>query len=177
MHLAYPGQVATSRNFAITYAPFDIPMGRLYEFCIYHLMPVTDPTEMFHQQAIELRGTNGNNEPTSIVPQAASAMVTEKKTIAAEGKVNVPLAGPVLLPRPAPGLQYLGEVASVIQLEECWTVRADIRCYVRQTTNIYPGQIIRNIIHLDGCEFVRDSGSGCNRSSLVGSCTGFQGHH
>lgn len=44
-HAAYPGQVATAGNFAWPFTPCEIPLGPLSEFCIYHIMHMTDPVD------------------------------------------------------------------------------------------------------------------------------------
>ncbi len=38
MHYHYTGRKSTSGNLAIPFSPFDIPMGRVYEFNIHHLV-------------------------------------------------------------------------------------------------------------------------------------------
>lgn len=47
IHAPYPGQVAIGGNFAMPFAPYDIPMGQLTEFCVYHTMQIDDPVEHF----------------------------------------------------------------------------------------------------------------------------------
>lgn len=46
-HAPYPNQLATAGNFAWPFTPCDIPMGPLSEFCIYHIMSISDPLELF----------------------------------------------------------------------------------------------------------------------------------
>jgi hypothetical protein len=43
MHGPYPNQKATAGNFAMLFAPMDIPLGRVTAFNVYHLMSISDP--------------------------------------------------------------------------------------------------------------------------------------
>lgn len=52
LHLHYPGLLCTSGNVAHPFSPDFMPAGPVYEFNIYHLMPVSDPCELF---PIEMR--------------------------------------------------------------------------------------------------------------------------
>ncbi|MDR2069696.1 MAG: DUF1446 domain-containing protein [Spirochaetaceae bacterium] len=47
MHYGYQGRKATAGNLAFPYAPSDVEFGAVYEFSVYHLMPVDDPTALF----------------------------------------------------------------------------------------------------------------------------------
>ena len=47
LHASYPHEMATAANFAMVAAPNVIPMGQICEFCIYHLMQIDDPVELF----------------------------------------------------------------------------------------------------------------------------------
>ena len=46
LHYGYPGRVATAGNLAFPFSPSDLPAGAVYEFSLYHLMPV-DPEHAF----------------------------------------------------------------------------------------------------------------------------------
>lgn len=46
-HASYPGILTTAGNMAYPFSPFGIPVGPAYQFSVYHLMPVDDPTECF----------------------------------------------------------------------------------------------------------------------------------
>jgi hypothetical protein len=46
-HAPYPHQLATAGNFAMPFAPCEVPMGQVSEFCIYHIMQIADPVELF----------------------------------------------------------------------------------------------------------------------------------
>ncbi|EXJ91695.1 hypothetical protein A1O3_00245 [Capronia epimyces CBS 606.96] len=111
MHIPYQGQVATSGNFAMSCAPFDIPMGKVCEFCIYHLMPVADPVELFPRQLVKVQGST----QTGIRPRAPLAVSTDKDHSKANSTSTSTPAKVVLTPRPPPGYHYLGELASVIR--------------------------------------------------------------
>jgi hypothetical protein len=47
LHASYPGRISTAGNLALLYSPSDISCGEVYEFNIYHLMTVDDPTCLF----------------------------------------------------------------------------------------------------------------------------------
>ena len=46
LHYGYPGRVATAGNLAFPFSPSDIQAGTVYEFALYHLMPI-DQHSMF----------------------------------------------------------------------------------------------------------------------------------
>jgi hypothetical protein len=46
VHAPYLNQLATAGNFAWPFTPCDIPMGPLSEFCIYHIMTISDFLEL-----------------------------------------------------------------------------------------------------------------------------------
>ena len=54
MHYGYEGRKSTAGNLAFPFAPSDIEFGAVYEFSVYHLMSVDDPTTLF---PIEIRRT------------------------------------------------------------------------------------------------------------------------
>jgi hypothetical protein len=47
LHEAYPGMLCTSGNMAIPFGPDVIAVGDVYEFSVYHLMELQNPTETF----------------------------------------------------------------------------------------------------------------------------------
>ena len=47
MHYDYSGRKATAGNLACLYSPQSVAIGEVYEFNIYHLLEVSDPTELF----------------------------------------------------------------------------------------------------------------------------------
>ncbi|MEG0944488.1 MAG: acyclic terpene utilization AtuA family protein [Angelakisella sp.] len=47
MHYGYPGRKSTAGNLAFPFAPSDVEFGAVYEFSLYHLMPVDDPCALF----------------------------------------------------------------------------------------------------------------------------------
>jgi len=42
LHYGYPGRISTAGNLAFPFSPSDVRMGPVYEFSVYHLMPVAD---------------------------------------------------------------------------------------------------------------------------------------
>jgi hypothetical protein len=56
LHLRYPGILCTSGNIAHPFSPDVMSAGPVYEFNVYHLMPVADPCSLF---PIELRMIGG----------------------------------------------------------------------------------------------------------------------
>jgi hypothetical protein len=50
MHYGYEGRKSTAGNLAFPYAPSDVEYGPVYEFSVYHLMPVDDPAALFPRQ-------------------------------------------------------------------------------------------------------------------------------
>jgi hypothetical protein len=47
LHLGYPDRISTAGNLAFPYSPSDFDAGEVFEFSIYHLMQVDDPTTFF----------------------------------------------------------------------------------------------------------------------------------
>ena len=47
LHYGYPERIATAGNLALLFSPSDIKMGPVYEFSVYHLLEIEDPTEVF----------------------------------------------------------------------------------------------------------------------------------
>ncbi|KAL2823384.1 hypothetical protein BDW59DRAFT_180673 [Aspergillus cavernicola] len=81
MHASYPNQRATGGNFAMPFAPFDIPLGPVCEFCIYHTMVVNDPTEHF---TVREQLVHGDNTTAPTVPRV------ERRATGAESHVEKP---------------------------------------------------------------------------------------
>jgi hypothetical protein len=42
LHYGYPGRIYTAGNLAFPFSPSDMKMGEVFEFSVYHLMPVAD---------------------------------------------------------------------------------------------------------------------------------------
>lgn len=47
LHFGYEGRIATAGNLAFPFSPSDCKMGEVYEFNVYHLMKVDNPTTLF----------------------------------------------------------------------------------------------------------------------------------
>lgn len=114
MHGPYPNQLATSGNFAMPYAPFDIPMGPLSEFCIYHLMQINDPEEFFPISRHEIAGSKAEEAavPTRPTVSTPKPIPTPKPDV-----ISTPPGKPSYIFSPPPGdhNSYLGDLASVIR--------------------------------------------------------------
>lgn len=50
LHFGYEGRISTAGNLAFPFSPSDCRVGEVYEFNVYHLMKVEDPSEMFPVQ-------------------------------------------------------------------------------------------------------------------------------
>ena len=53
LHYGYPGRISTAGNLAFPFSPSDVRMGAVYEFSVYHLMPVADQA-MFPLKIVRL---------------------------------------------------------------------------------------------------------------------------
>ena len=47
LHTPYPGRKTVAGNLAFPYSPSDFDLGEVFEFSIYHLLEVDDPTSLF----------------------------------------------------------------------------------------------------------------------------------
>jgi len=47
LHFGYEGRISTAGNLAFPFSPSDFKVGEVYEFSLYHLMRVDDPTQLF----------------------------------------------------------------------------------------------------------------------------------
>lgn len=54
LHYGYPNRISTAGNLAFLYSPSDISCGAVYEFSLYHLMEVEDPTAPFPMEVVEV---------------------------------------------------------------------------------------------------------------------------
>ena len=53
LHYGYPGRVATAGNLAFPFSPSDVQAGTVFEFALYHLMPVDQTTLFpFHMESV-----------------------------------------------------------------------------------------------------------------------------
>lgn len=53
LHFGYEGRIATAGNLAFPFSPSDCEMGEVYEFSVYHLLKVDNPTDVFPIEYIE----------------------------------------------------------------------------------------------------------------------------
>ena len=54
LHYGYEGRRATAGNLAFPYSPSDFKAGEVYEFSVYHLLQVDDPTSIFPIEYFDL---------------------------------------------------------------------------------------------------------------------------
>jgi len=54
LHFGYPGRISTGGNLALPYSPSDFQGGEVYQFSLYHLLPVDDPEALFPRHAKRL---------------------------------------------------------------------------------------------------------------------------
>lgn len=47
LHYGYPGRVATSGNIGMPFTPLEIPLGKVCQFNVYHLLQIEDPIKQF----------------------------------------------------------------------------------------------------------------------------------
>ncbi len=55
LHFGYEGRIATAGNLAFPFSPSDCEMGEVYEFSVYHLLKVDNPTDIFPIEYIEFK--------------------------------------------------------------------------------------------------------------------------
>ncbi|KAH8883029.1 hypothetical protein GQ53DRAFT_433468 [Thozetella sp. PMI_491] len=111
LHAPFQGQTAVGGNLAIPFMPFDIPMGPLTEFCIYHLMPIPDPVSPFPVTFHTLEGPDmaplrrpvQSSDRGSSIPTLALAAPESPRQLVD------------LMPAPKPGHAYLTNLARVIR--------------------------------------------------------------
>ena len=53
LHFGYEGRIATAGNLAFPFSPSDCEMGEVYEFSVYHLLKVDNPTDIFPIEYVE----------------------------------------------------------------------------------------------------------------------------
>jgi hypothetical protein len=58
LHWGFPGRMTTAGNLAFPYSPSDIPVGKVYEFNVFHKMELDNPCEPFMMKVLEFPGMN-----------------------------------------------------------------------------------------------------------------------
>jgi hypothetical protein len=92
------------------FPPYDIPLGQVSEFCIYHIVTGVDPLALF---PIQQKVIPGSNKYTGVADVKDIVPPTTKPS--AQNGGSPPLS-PMTFQPPAPqGHCYLGEVASVLR--------------------------------------------------------------
>ncbi|MCO5966749.1 acyclic terpene utilization AtuA family protein, partial [Sinorhizobium meliloti] len=59
LHIGYPDRISTAGNLAFPYSPSDFDAGAVFEFSIYHLMHIDDPTNFFSTIIENIGGAKG----------------------------------------------------------------------------------------------------------------------
>ncbi|KAF9890461.1 hypothetical protein FE257_005866 [Aspergillus nanangensis] len=118
IHGPYPHQLATAGNFAMSFPPFDIPMGQACEFCIYHLLKDVDPVALFPitSQVIQGDGTFQSKFRDPNLVKGPSRLASFEQALR-QMSVSGITRSAFLKPEPAVGHCYLGDVASVIRIK------------------------------------------------------------
>jgi Domain of unknown function (DUF4387)/Acyclic terpene utilisation family protein AtuA len=112
-HGPYRNQRATAGNFAMPFAPLDIPLGATSDFCIYHTMIVNDPSEHFpvHMAIIDGEDTAPKTPPEEVAGKKSAGSPTKGLVRSSDNGKSV-LSG---LREPAPGHIFLADLAEVIR--------------------------------------------------------------
>ncbi|EED15790.1 conserved hypothetical protein [Talaromyces stipitatus ATCC 10500] len=113
MHGAYPNQIATSGNFAMPFSPFDIPLGPYSEFCMYHIMPVSDPTSLFAITAHSVLGLDTAKARSRPTPSSITGKNSTNEAKSATSQK--PTTTNALGQPPWSKFTYLGSLASVLR--------------------------------------------------------------
>jgi Domain of unknown function (DUF4387)/Acyclic terpene utilisation family protein AtuA len=118
MHAPYAAQKATAGSFGMPTAPFDIPMGPVSEFNIYHIMPVEDPVALFPISVRTIKGadtatTNGSNSGRNATTNGHKP--SDLETLNSLRSIASSSTSVSLSPPPPPGTTYLANLASVIR--------------------------------------------------------------
>jgi hypothetical protein len=117
VHGPYPFQLATAGNFAMPFAPFDIPMGQVCEFSIYHILENIAPLQLFPIHHHVLQGTGhfvrkATARESELLKHDASQ---SRAAIVAAMMADTTIKRNFLTPDPPAGQCYLGDVASVVR--------------------------------------------------------------
>ena len=119
VHGPYPHQVATAGNMAMPFAPFDIPLGLLTEFCMYHVVKAVDPLIFFPIRQHLVPGQNGVDSHSALVTSTPrtkkSSKVLKSSVVNHPGPNHTTTKQSFLHPSLAPGSTYLGDLASVVR--------------------------------------------------------------
>lgn len=58
LHIGYPGRISTAGNLAFPFSPSDLEMGAVHRFSLHHLLPVSDPLELFPVRVEQVGGAS-----------------------------------------------------------------------------------------------------------------------
>ncbi|KAJ7326307.1 hypothetical protein DFH08DRAFT_885381 [Mycena albidolilacea] len=114
LHASYTGQLATGGNLTIPIMPFGQPLGPLSEFCVYHLLPVDDPTSLFPIKAQTLDGpdTAGSTSPALTNGYKDGSGLKPPRVDQSRADAVVKAA---LQPPPKRGHVYLASLARIVR--------------------------------------------------------------
>lgn len=118
IHAPYPHQLATAGNFAMPFAPYDIPLGQISEFNVYHLLQKADPIGLFPITYQTIHGTGKFTHQDVALNENECISLSAREVDEAKikiAKANEETARPHLKPDPPEGYCYLGEVANVVR--------------------------------------------------------------
>jgi hypothetical protein len=118
VHGPYPYQLATAGNFAMPFAPYDIPLGEISEFNVYHLLHKVDPIGLFPITYHSVDGTAKYEHPVTVSEMnkmSPSPLVEKSEEEVVNAHSNAAILRPQLSPEPPSGHCYLGDVATVIR--------------------------------------------------------------
>ncbi|KAK0614840.1 hypothetical protein B0T17DRAFT_497656 [Bombardia bombarda] len=114
IHAPYPGQVATAGNFMMPLSPCHMALGPGSEFCLYHLMQVDDPSELFPAEVKLLAGA-GTAKLRDGYYKSGNVLKSTERTTHNNAALFGAMEPPQLNPPPPPGFVYLASLATVVR--------------------------------------------------------------
>ncbi|KAJ5948239.1 hypothetical protein N7466_001254 [Penicillium verhagenii] len=113
IHGPYLHQLATAGNFAMPFPPYDIPMGEVCEFSVYHILEEIDPVEFFpiHHQVLPGTGIFAREVVKRVVDEKSGSLASKAAAVMTRSLEKRPFLKPDL----PEGYCYLGDIASVIR--------------------------------------------------------------
>lgn len=164
VHGPYPHQLATSGNFAMPFPPYDIALGQISEFNIYHLLESVNPLELFpiHQQTLDGSGTFARSE--GAVKCRSSISLSSKQVQDAKAAIAEANLGPRFLLKPDPPKAhcYLGDVANVVRAKNAgpFELTFDVMFDDEETyrkvksTGVLSRETVQRLYHIDDDEIL-----------------------
>ncbi|KAK7042318.1 hypothetical protein R3P38DRAFT_3178882 [Favolaschia claudopus] len=116
LHAAYPAQLSTGGNLSIPIMPFGQPLGPLCEFCVYHLLPIDDPTALFPIKAHTIEGPDTvGSTPPALSDSAKGDALSKPLQAKVDPSIAAEIVKAALQPPPKPGFVYLASLASMVR--------------------------------------------------------------